>query len=130
MGAKRAERLTRTFCHTLHTTGCRITEALRLLPQRVDLAGQVVVFETLKKRPRGVFRAVPVPPGYLDRRPGHGSRAQAAFRGRSAPSPWTLVAHDRLAQSGGRYERRRHRGRPAQVPEGAACATPTAWPPS
>jgi hypothetical protein len=40
----------------LHTTGCRVSEALALTPDRVDLAGRAVVFETLKKRRQGVFR--------------------------------------------------------------------------
>ena len=46
-----------------HTTGCRISEALALTPERVDLTGKAVVVESLKKRRRGVYRAVPVPPG-------------------------------------------------------------------
>jgi integrase len=47
-------------------TGCRISEALALTADRVDMAGGLVVFETLKKRRRGIFRAVPVPPDLLD----------------------------------------------------------------
>ena len=53
----------RTFCAVLHDTGCRISEALALTPEHIDLPGKAVVFETLKKRRRGVYRAVPVPPG-------------------------------------------------------------------
>ena len=64
--AKAAPRPVRTFCHTLHTTGCRISEALPLTPRQVDFAAGLVVFETLKQRRRGVYRAVPVPPDYLD----------------------------------------------------------------
>ena len=33
---------------------------------RVDLADCVLVFESLKKRRRGIYRAVPVPPGFLE----------------------------------------------------------------
>ncbi len=33
---------------------------------QIDLSGRVVVFESLKKRRRGVFRAVPVPPELLE----------------------------------------------------------------
>jgi integrase/recombinase XerD len=54
-----------TFCATLAHTGCRISEALALTGSRVDVAGGVLVFESLKKRRRGVFRAVPVPPQFL-----------------------------------------------------------------
>src|SRR3954451_18348456 len=57
--ASKAPREVRTFCGVLHATGCRISEALALTPQQVDLSGRVVVFESLKKRKRGVYRAVP-----------------------------------------------------------------------
>src|ERR671915_1445941 len=64
--AAKAPREVRTFCGVLHATGCRISEALALTPRQVDLSGRVIVFESLKKRRRGVFRAVPVPPALLD----------------------------------------------------------------
>lgn len=64
--AKEADRETRTFCQTLHTTGALISEVLLLMPRSVDFGSKVIVFETLKKRKRGVFRAVPVPDDYLD----------------------------------------------------------------
>jgi len=64
--AERGERRTRTFCLTLAWTGCRISEALALTVSRVDLEGRALVFETLKKRRRGVYRAVPVPAAVLD----------------------------------------------------------------
>src|SRR3954469_5739020 len=64
--AAKAPREVRTFCGVLHATGCRISEALALTAQQIDLSGRVVVFESLKKRRRGVYRAVPVPPELLD----------------------------------------------------------------
>lgn len=64
--AELGERRTRTLCLTLTYTGCRISEALALTAQRVDLEGRALVFETLKKRQRGVYRAVPVPAAVLD----------------------------------------------------------------
>jgi integrase len=64
--ADKAPREVRTFCHLLHHSGCRISEALELTYDRVDLAAGVVVFESLKKRRSGVYRAVPVPPSFLD----------------------------------------------------------------
>jgi integrase/recombinase XerD len=64
--AAQAERPVRTFCTVLHDTGCRISEALGLTPERIDLTGRAIVFESLKKRRRGVYRAVPVPSGLLD----------------------------------------------------------------
>ena len=47
-------------------TGCRISKALALTTDRVDLAGRMIVFESLKKRRSGVYWAVPVPPELLD----------------------------------------------------------------
>ena len=64
--AAKAPREVRTFCGVLHATGCRISEALALTAQHIDLSGRVVVFESLKKRRKGVYRAVPVPPELLD----------------------------------------------------------------
>jgi integrase/recombinase XerD len=64
--ADEAEREIRTFCHTLAFTGCRISEALALTADRVDLTDGVIVFESLKKRHRGIYRPVPVPPALLD----------------------------------------------------------------
>lgn len=63
--AERASQRVRTLCGTLAHTGCRISEALALTPDRVDLADGVLIFESLKKRRRGIFRAVPVPPDFL-----------------------------------------------------------------
>lgn len=56
----------RSFCEILHFTGCRISEALNLTVDRIDLENEVVVFETLKKRKPGVFRSVPVPSNLLN----------------------------------------------------------------
>jgi integrase len=53
--------LRRAFCLTLFYTGCRISEALNLTAERIDLSGKAVVFETLKQRKKGCFRAVPIP---------------------------------------------------------------------
>lgn len=63
--AAQAPQEIRTLCHVLAYTGCRISEALALTVERIDFAGQMIVFESLKKRRRGVFRAVPVPPQLL-----------------------------------------------------------------
>lgn len=64
--ADRAPREVRTFCYLLHYTGCRISEGLALTADRVDFANGSIVFETLKKRRAGIYRAVPVPPSFLD----------------------------------------------------------------
>jgi integrase/recombinase XerD len=64
--AERADRPVRTLCMTLAYAGCRLSEALALTADRVDLAAGVLVFESLKKRCTGIFRNVPVPPALLD----------------------------------------------------------------
>jgi len=56
----------RTFCGTLGHTGCRISEALALIGTRVDKRAGILIIESLKKRRRGVFRAVPVPAAFLE----------------------------------------------------------------
>jgi integrase len=50
-----------TFCLMLSYTGARISEVLALTPSRVDPEAGIVVLESLKKRRRGAFRAVPLP---------------------------------------------------------------------
>ena len=64
--AERADREDRTLCMTLAYSGCRLSEALALTVDRVDLAADLLVFESLKKRRTGVYRAVPVPPSLLE----------------------------------------------------------------
>ena len=56
----------RTFCMVLYYTGCRISEALALTPQRIDFEEYTLTFESLKKRQRGIFRSVPVPDSLID----------------------------------------------------------------
>ncbi len=54
-----------TFCLALAFTGARISEVLRLTRDRIDLSNGAIIFETLKRRKRGVYRAIPVPPKLL-----------------------------------------------------------------
>ena len=61
-----ADRQVRTLCMTLAYAGCRLSEALALTVDRVDLAAGTLVFESLKKRRTGIYRAVPVPPALLE----------------------------------------------------------------
>jgi integrase len=56
-----------TFCLTLLYTGARVSELLALTPERIDRANNAIIFETLKRRRRGVFRAIPVPPELVTR---------------------------------------------------------------
>jgi len=64
--AESAPRSVWTFCATLAHTGCRISEALALTASRVDPGAGILVFESLKKRRKGIFRAVPVPGPFFE----------------------------------------------------------------
>ncbi len=63
VAAARAPREVRTFCGVLHATGCRISEALALTAQQIDLSGRVFVFESLKERRRDVYGPCRCRPG-------------------------------------------------------------------
>jgi integrase/recombinase XerD len=56
-----------TFARVLCETGCRLSEALALTGDRIDVGAGLIVFETLKKRRSGVHRAVPVSEALIDR---------------------------------------------------------------
>ena len=45
--SKEADREVRTFCQCLAFTGCRITEALQLTADRIDLANRVLAADAL-----------------------------------------------------------------------------------
>ena len=82
--ADQASREVRTFCHVLHFTGCRTSEALELTADRVDFRNGTLTFESLKKRRDGIYRSVPVPPPLLDTLDlVHNLRQLEARRGRS-----------------------------------------------
>jgi len=52
---------TRMFCFVLAYTGARVSEVLALTPRQIDGAAGVIVIESLKKRRRGIYRALPIP---------------------------------------------------------------------
>ncbi|MCW2412722.1 MULTISPECIES: tyrosine-type recombinase/integrase [unclassified Sphingobium] len=58
--AKRKSFQIYAFCRLLCETGCRISEGLAVSHNRLDLSGPTVIFESLKKRRRGIFRRVPI----------------------------------------------------------------------
>ncbi|MBY4639457.1 site-specific integrase [Gluconacetobacter entanii] len=93
--AEQTPREARTLCMTLAWSGCRLSEALALTADRVDLAGGVLVFATLKKRQDGIYRAVPVPPSLLEALDlVHGLREAQRRRGRGAGVrlwPWSRM---------------------------------------
>ena len=93
--AERADRQVRTLCMTLAYAGCRLSEALALTADRVDLAAGTLIFESLKKRRSGIYRAVPVPPALRDALDlVHGIREQQSRRGNGRGEylwPWSRM---------------------------------------
>ncbi len=75
--------------------GCRLSEALVLMAERVDLAAGTLVFESLKKRRTGIYRSVPVPPALLDAVDlAHGLRDRQGKRGKGRGVrlwPWSRM---------------------------------------
>lgn len=59
--AELADPLTRSFCLTLAYSGARISEVLSVMPQSVDQASNLIVVECLKRRTKGIYRAIPLP---------------------------------------------------------------------
>jgi len=90
-----SDRQVRTLCMTLAYAGCRLSEALALTADRVDLAAGVLIFKTLKTRKDGIFRAVPVPPALLDTLDMvHGIREAQTRRGKGRGEllwPWSRM---------------------------------------
>lgn len=92
-----------TLCLVLKDTGCRLSEALALTADHIDLRAGVIVFRSLKKRRLGVHRAVPVSPtvlAELDRV--HGVRAaQGAPPGGTSARLWPwhrMTGHRRVKE--------------------------------
>ena len=56
----------RLYCYVLACTGCRVSEALGITLKNLDVEMNQIIFETLKQRRKGVYRAVPVPPELID----------------------------------------------------------------
>lgn len=54
-----------TFLLMLYYSGARISEVLQLEVDHIDFGQKLVIIESLKKRRRGVFRALPLPEIYL-----------------------------------------------------------------
>ena len=93
--AEEGSREIRSLCMTLAYAGCRLSEALALTVDRVDLAAGTLIFETMKKRRTGVFRAVPVPPTLLKSLDlVHGIRQHQAQKGKGRGEllwPWSRM---------------------------------------
>jgi len=53
------------FSQLLFFTGARIAEVHNLNVQSIDFSNKTVILETLKRRKRGIFREIPLPPFLL-----------------------------------------------------------------
>jgi integrase/recombinase XerD len=89
--AKEAEREVRTFCLILKNTGCRISEALNLKIRNIDFEAKAVVFETLKRRKKKVFRQVPLSDAFLDElNLVHGLKARQVHKKNTEERIWSM----------------------------------------
>lgn len=87
----------RTLCETLHFTGCRPSELIEITPARIDLSAGTVTIRCLKKRKDAkgeqkiIYRAVPVPPLYLDTlNTAHGIREAQKSKRRAGVPIWAV----------------------------------------
>lgn len=64
--AKKQNARVRTFAEVLVYTGCRISEALELVPKSIEREESKIVFRSLKKRTNDIYRSVPVPEDLID----------------------------------------------------------------
>lgn len=57
----------RTFCLMIYYTGCRLSEALEVTPDKLDYDGRRVLIRTLKQNPdrKDKYRLVELPEAYL-----------------------------------------------------------------
>lgn len=78
----------RTFCRVLCETGCRVSEALALTVEQIDLEARMIIFESLKKRRGGVHRAVPVSEALLKELDAAHGIAAAHARGMTDARLW------------------------------------------
>jgi integrase len=101
--AEEGDRQIRSLCMTLAYAGCRLSEALELTIDRVDLTAGTLVFETLKKRRSGVYRAVPVPPVLLEALDlVHGIRERQTQKGKGRGEklwPWSRMTAWRVVHA-------------------------------
>ena len=56
---------TKAFCWVMVYSGCRVSEALSLTADSIDFETRQLVIQSLKKRGKQIFRAVPLPPHCL-----------------------------------------------------------------
>jgi len=80
-----------TFCLTMAFTGARISEVLALTATRLDSADEAVVFETLKQRKKGVYRAIPVPRNLIPLLTAYANRRDGRLWPWGRTTAWKIV---------------------------------------
>ena len=120
--ASRAAPEIETFCLTLAYTGARISEVLALVPLRIDRSAKAIIIESLKKRKRGIYRAIPVPANMLERLDNvHNIFSRQCDPVRSQMRDLDLESHDRVGPSENYHAHCRNCGRPSNAKGLAAC---------
>lgn len=64
--AKKRDPSVYVFCWFIAASGCRISEALMITGKSIDFEAGLVIIESLKKRRKFVYRAIPLPASLLD----------------------------------------------------------------
>lgn len=64
--ARQSDAAVASFCWVMAATGCRISEALAVTPGNIDFESKHLIIESLKKRGKRIYRAVPLPAALLD----------------------------------------------------------------
>jgi integrase len=80
-----------TFRLTLAFTGARVSEVLSLTATRIDVADEAIVFETLKQRKKGVFRAVPVPRAQIPLLTAYAIKRDGRLWSWGRTTAWTII---------------------------------------
>ena len=89
-----AERL---FCLVLFFTGCRISEALALTWENVDVSEGSLIFRTLKQRRFSRFRSVPIPTFLLKDLGGLGLQSKQRLFSFGRTKGWGIIKRGMLA---------------------------------
>jgi len=69
----------RLLCRFLYFTGTRVTEAISLIPEEIDLEAKEAIIRTLKKRGKNERRRIPLPDALLSKLEARLSEDQKIF---------------------------------------------------
>lgn len=92
--SKKLDKRKRLFCETVYFTGCRISEALALTGNEVDLIQSTLILRTLKQRSKPEMRRVPIPASLARRLKTLGGESQASrLWDYSRTTGWRTIKH-------------------------------------